>query len=147
MKKYILFLLCLCFALNAQAQMSEEDQRLMEQSMAEEADMMLMMEEQFAKYEENVDEPAQHLDGAEGISNHLKTINAKTGTPKKGQQVVVVVIYIDEGGNPLNFQVADSSNTKLNAKAISALSGISRWKAARKNGMAVASKLEVPVLF
>lgn len=148
MKKYFLLALSLCFAWNVQAQMSAEDQRLLDEQMADEADMMLEMEERFNGFTTSVDEAAQHLEGADGLNRHLMNYQAvSTGDTRERTVTVMVEVFVDANGAPVKFNVAKSDNPKMNNRALAALSGITRWTPARKNGRAIASKLTVPVRF
>jgi len=149
MKKYILLAICFCFALSAEAQMSADDQKLLEESMAQEADMMLQMEEELNQYEKNVDVKASHPDGSAALAKHLDRFTSSPAAERANtvEATTVVAVIVDTDGTPILQKVEQSANRKLDQKALSAVAEIQNWTPATKNGQAVRSKLLVPVTF
>jgi len=130
MKKYILLLIVMCCAVSTQAQVTEEDHQLLDELMGQEADMMLALTEVIESYETEVDVQASHPEGHQGLEKHLEihgaTLGAQEGAVVVGEQSV---------------------EEKYDEKAMSAITGITKWNPATKNGQPVISKLSLSISF
>lgn len=147
MKKLFLLLTAFCFALSAQAQMSDADIRLQEESMAQEADLMLAMEEELNKYERNVDQEATHIDGPEALAKLIKPFSSVPGSAKAktDASTVVIGIIIDASGTAVKHIIEQGVEPRMDQRVLSTLAQIRVWTPATKNGKPVKSKLSIPV--
>ena len=147
MKNFIL-IFCTCFvSIGLQAQLSDPAQSAEQELIVQEADVLLAMEESFGMNEANLDIPASHLDGAEGLANDIAPYLATNIPNGASLATVVITVFIDENGNPIRHLVKSGVSSKLDSRAITAVSSIQNWKPATKNGAATKSKLFVPVTF